>query len=300
LVSGYADLRYAESLSEFGAPRQLARSQGCLLERPLPGGARDLMGPYPLFSCRDWAALPADLEELERRAVSVVLVADPLGDAAETDLRAAFPDLLRPYKRHQVRDLERPWRAPAHHRRQLRRAAAAVEVEICADPPEHLDEWTRLYAELTERHRLVGIRAFSRSAFAAQLALPGLLAVRAERNGATVGMALWLVDGSRAHYHLGAWARAGYEVSASYAAFDTALAQLRDRNVRRVDLGGSAGDGSPGDGLERFKRGWANEERTARLCGRVLDRVSYERLARGLTTSWFPAYRSAERDLGAA
>jgi hypothetical protein len=299
LVSGYADSCYAQSLAEFGTPRALPRCGGWLLERPLADGAYDLMGPYPLFACRAWAGLADDLEALEDQAVSVALVADPLGDADERELRQAFPDLMRPYKRHQVRDLERPWQPPAHHRRQLRRAAAAVEVEVCAEPLRHLDDWMRLYSLLAERHRLVGIRAFSRSAFQRQLALAGLVAVRAERDGVTVGMTLWLLDGRRAHYHLGAYSREGYDVSASYAVFDGALRQLRDSGARWVDIGGPAGDGTAA-GLERFKRGWANDERIAHLCGRVLDRRAYQRLAGGRAADWFPAYRASERDLGAA
>jgi GNAT acetyltransferase-like protein len=294
LVSGYADFRYAESLAEFGEPRALPLSEGWLLERPVPGGgAHDLTGPYPLFACGNWAGLPADLEALENRAVSAVLVADPLGGADERDLERAFPDLMRPYKRHHVLDLHRQGRLPEHHRRHIRRAAAAVEVVVCGDPARQLDDWTRLYSSLVERHGLGGIRAFSRDAFARQLALPGLVAVRAERDGATVGMALWLEDAPTAHYHLAAYSPEGYEVSASYAIFDRALRHLRAQGVRWVDLGGSPDSGSA-EGLERFKRGWASDERTAYLCGRVLDRGAYERLAAGRSGEWFPAYRAAE------
>jgi hypothetical protein len=300
-VSRYADAGYARSLIEFGEPRALPLSEGWLLERPVPGGdGRDLMGPYPLFACRDWAALASDLEALEGSAVSVVLVADPLGGADAGDLRRAFPDLMRPYKRHYVRDLEQPGNMPLHHRRHIRRAAAALDVVVCTDPTLQLDDWTRLYSGLAERHGLVGIRAFSRAAFARQLGLPGLVAVRAERNGATVGMALWFEDAPDAHYHLAAYSPEGYEVSASYAIFEHALHHLRARGVRWVDLGGSTGTGSATDGLERFKRGWASGARTAYLCGRVLDRAAYERLAAGLSREWFPAYRVAERDLGGA
>jgi Acetyltransferase (GNAT) domain len=283
---------YVASLSEFGGPRPLPRSGGWLLEREIAGAAaRDLMGPYPLFACADWDVLPEDLEELDG-AVSVVLVADPLTAAGEAELPRAFPDRVAPFKRHHVRDLEATARLPEHHRRHVRRASRAVEVELCADPAAHLDDWVGLYARLAERHGLTGIQAFSREAFRRQLALPGLVAVRAERAGETVGMALWLEDAPNAWYHLGAYSDAGYEVSASYALFAGALAELRERGVRHVDLGGAAGGADADDGLVRFKRGWATEERTAFLCGRVLDREAYDRLAAGSETDWFPAYRA--------
>ena len=145
------------------------------------------------------------------------------------------------FKPHQVRDLDRPPALPNHHRRRIRRAARAVEVEVCTDPMAHLEEWTRLYAGLVARHRVTGIAAFSRAAFRRQLGLPGLVALRAEREGRTVGMALWFEDAPNAYYHLAAYAPEGYEVSASYALFAVAFDQLRERGVRWVGLGGPAG-----------------------------------------------------------
>jgi hypothetical protein len=287
---GYSNAGYAASLSEFGEPRRLPLSGGWLLERPVPDrSGTDLMGPYPLFSCPNWDALAADVDALEGSAVSVVLVADPLGDVGEADLRRAFPDHLIPFRRHHVRDLERRVDLPAHHRRHIRRAASAVEAEICADPLLHLDDWVRLYAGLAARHELTGIRAFSPTAFRRQLELPGMIAIRAERGGDTVGMALWLEDAPKAYYHLAAYSAEGYEVSASYALFQLAFDHLRELGVRRVNLGG--GTGSQDDGLVRFKRGWATEERVAHLCGRVLDRPAYAGLTRRGASDWFPAYR---------
>jgi hypothetical protein len=283
----YSDAGYAESLSEFGVPRGLPRSGGWLLERPVPdGSASDLVGPYPLFSCADWGGLAADLDELEGAAVSAVVVADPLTAPGREQLQEAFPDLVVPFKRHQLRSLDEPLELPTHHRRQLRRAVDAVGVEACERPIDHLDDWVRLYASLAERHGLTGMRAFSRTAFRRQLQLPGMVAMRAERDGETVGVALWLEDAPNAYYHLAAYSPAGYEVSASYALFAAAFDHLRELGVRLVELGGA-----DSDGLLRFKRGWATGERVAHLCGRVLDRAAYDRLAR--SSDWFPAYRDA-------
>jgi hypothetical protein len=283
----YSDAGYAESLAEFGTPRALPRSGGWLLERPVPdGSASDLVGPYPLFSCANWEGLAADLDELEGAAVSVVVVVDPLAGVDQPELRRAFPDHVVPFRVHHVVDLDRPVDPPAHHRRHIRRASEAVEVEVCAEPVRYLDDWIGLYAGLVDRHGLTGIRAFSPTAFRRQLELPGMVAVRAERGGETVGMALWLEDAPHAYYHLAAYSPAGYEVSASYALFPAAFERLRELGVRYVELGGAERGG-----LTRFKRGWATGERVAHLCGRVLDRAAYARLAG--PSDWFPAYRDA-------
>lgn len=294
---GYSHPGYAESLSEFGVPRALPRCGGWVLERPIAGtSARDLTGPYPLFACADWSALSDDLDETNDM-VSLVVVVDPLASVEASELKRAFPDLVRPLKCHFIRDLEQPADATAHHRRDVRRAARAVEVEACARPLEHLDDWVALYAELVARHGLAGVSAFSRASFRRQFALPGLIVLRAERHGRTVGMTLWLEDGANAHYHLAASSAEGYEVGANYALVAAALEHLRRRGVRWVNLGGVPAAASRG-GLAYFKRGWANSERPARLCGRILDRTTYLQLAAsGQPPTWFPQYRATERDL---
>jgi len=302
----YADPGYARSLCEFGVPRALPRCGGSVLERAIDGtSARDLMGPYPLFACADWSRLADDLEDLGDSMVSLVLVVDPLAHVEASQLERAFPDRSQTFKRHFIRDLEEPGGTTAHHRRSVRRAARAVEVEVCAEPLERLDDWMGLYDELVARHGLVGVSAFSRASFRGQFALPGLIALRAARHGRTVAMTLWFEDAPNAHYHLAASSREGYEVGASYALVAAALEHLRERGVRWVNLGGVPAAGSRDDGLAYFKRGWASGERPARLCGRILNQTVYAQLAsrgrgRGAYAAWFPAYRAIEPDSAGA
>lgn len=297
-MTGYRHPVYARSLRDIGDPRHLPRSGGWILERPIGvDGLRDAMGTYPLFDCRNWSGLPADLEELGGRMVSVTVVPDPLAGFGGPDaLREAFRDLVRPFKTHYVRDLSRPVEPSRHHRRNVRRALERGVVERCDDPSLHLDEWATLYAALVDRHDIEGPAAFSRRAFEKQLRVPGIEAFRARREGTTVGMTLWYVGDGRAHYHLGAYDAAGYELGASFALFQVALEHLRERGVLRVDLGGGAGlEDDPADGLARFKRGWATGTRKALLCGRILDPGAYGRLAPDTDVGgYFPAYRARE------
>ncbi|MGY1670989.1 GNAT family N-acetyltransferase [Geodermatophilus sp. SYSU D00710] len=292
---GYGDPRYVASLAEFGDPVRLPGSGGWVLDRPVPRSqCHDLMGPYPLFACRDWSRLGGDLEDLAENFVSVVLVADPLGGADLPMLRTAFPHHVKRFKQHLVRDLTAPVSLPMHHRRQLRRAERCVDVEVCLRPLDHLDDWVDLYSHLVARHAVTGVSAFSSQSFREQLAMPNMIAVRAVRDGVTVSMALWLQAAQRAYYHLGASTSSGYEVGASYAVFAAALEHLAKRGIRHVDLGGSAGAGPHSDGLFRFKRGWANLEVPAYLCGRVLDPRRYLELSGAAhdAVGWFPAYRA--------
>lgn len=295
---GYAHPAYAAALAEIGRPRRLSHSDGWVLERPIPGtDLHDAVGCYPLFACARWDGLERDVRELTG-VVSLTLVTDPFGAYDAALLARCFPDRCVAFKEHFVTDLRRPDDAivSRHHRRNVLRARRAVDVEVCARPLDRLDDWAALYAHLVRRHDVRGPAAFSRRSLAAQLAVPGIVALRADRGGETVGMTLWYERDDVADYHLGAYSEAGYAHGAASAIFAAALAHFRDR-VRWLALGAGAGVASDGeDGLSRFKRGWATGTRTAYLCGRVLDAPAYAALApghgAGVAPGYFPAYRA--------
>ena len=166
--TGYLHAGYADSLSEFGSPRPLVASGGWILERDIPGtDARDAMGCYPIFSCRDWSLIRDDLEQIGNRLVSLVLVADPFGNHSKDLLCRTFKDLVIPFKEHFITDVER---SPAsfvskHHQYYARKALEEVNVERCNDPARMLNEWSTLYDALVRRYQLSGIKAFSPAAF---------------------------------------------------------------------------------------------------------------------------------------
>ncbi len=294
---GYRHPAYGAALSEFGTPHALSRSGGTLLIRPVPGTADlDAMGPYPIFACDDWGALAADLAELEGELVSVALVADPCGGWSREQLDAAFPDCRFAYKEHHVVELapDPVARATKHHRQYARRGLRNVKVEVVADPGSLLDDWVDLYGGLVARHGIVGISAFSRSSFRAQLAVPGLVAFRAIAGDEVAGAALWYCDHDIAYWHLAAYSELGYRLDASYALLAFALEHFaRPGEVRLASLGAGAGVDTAGAGLDRFKAGWATGTRTAHFCGRILDHERYAALAspRSGEGGFFPAYR---------
>ncbi|HPF71635.1 MAG TPA: GNAT family N-acetyltransferase, partial [Candidatus Krumholzibacteria bacterium] len=214
--------------------------------RSIPGGGgrRDATGCYPLFRCRDWSGLPDDLARLKADGlVSLVLVADPLGGAPAGGFGAVFGDLARPWKQHFLVDLDGREPGSAHHRRNARRFLRHAGIEVSTAPSTELDTWCRLYDALVQRHHVTGIARFTRRAFAEQLALPGVLLVKAvTADGGAAGMQLWLTDGDRAWHHLSGYAPAGYRWGgASYALMQASLAELAARGVRTVDLGAGAG-----------------------------------------------------------
>jgi hypothetical protein len=298
-MNGYLHAGYAQSLAEFGTPRFLPHSKGWILERPIGGsGARDAMGPYPLFCCQDWSGIAADLAELGGQLVSLAAVADPFGGFDEADLRGWF-DVVAPFKTHFLVDLARDPLATItkHHRYYARRALDSTRVEFVECPQSCLEEWIELYGVLIRRHEVRGMRAFSAEAFRRQLEVPGLVVLRAENRGETVGMHLWYVQRGVAYSHLMALSERGYELSASYALYHRAIELFGEGGRHQaawLNLGAGAGLAASGDGLTRFKGGWANASRTAYFVGKILDRARYGKLAMDTTSGHFPAYRQGE------
>ncbi len=299
-ATGYLHPGYAASLAEFGVPRELPRSGGRVLERPIPGtGAWDAMGCYPVFTCRSWERLPADIAELSDRLVSLVLVTDPFASLDQAVLDACF-DLVQPFKRHYVVDLSVPFEdfVNKHHRYYARRSGRTIEFEVCEEPSRYAREWICLYDHLTKRHNIRGLRAFSPASFRRQLSLPGMVLIVGRQHDQIVGAHLVAIQGGVAYSHLAAFSSAGYESNAAYGIYWRTLEYLRARGVSSFDLGGAAGlqEGST-DGLSQFKHGWSNATRLAYLCGRVFDPHQYSQIChrRGAWgTDYFPAYRAGE------
>ena len=272
-MTGYLHSGYADSLSEFGEPRLLPKSQGWILERTIPGScSRDAMGCYPLFSCRDWSRLDEDLEDLGTDWISLSLVTDPFGSYDTALLKKCFKDLVIPFKEHFVVDLTRPMRGyvSAHHYRYATKALRTIDVIKCEKPTDYVDKWTGLYQHLIKRHSIKGISAFSRNSFLKQLEVPGLVLFRACRQNELVGMTAWYVQEDSAYYHLGAYSATGYKLHASFALFWAAIEYLTETGSKRLNLGAGAGvHGNSEDGLTRFKMGWSTGTQTAYLCGRI-------------------------------
>ena len=150
---------------------------------------------------------------------------------------------------------------------------------------------------MIERHNITGIAAFSRESFAGKFNVPGMVAIRAVHNDATVGMLLWYEQGNRAYYHLGAYSTLGYQLRASFALFDYSIRYFAEQQFEWLNLGAGAGLGSAQSGLNRFKQGWSTGTRTAYFCGRVFNRQKYQEVVMAgnvPATDYFPAYRRGE------
>ena len=301
-MTGYLHPLYAQSLSEFGTPVELPQCGGWFLERPIPDSdLKDAMGCYPLFCCTDWSKLPADVQEVKDKYVTISMVADPFAPITNLDF-LRFLQLVRPFKKHFVIDVSDlgDQHINRHHRYYAERALKKIQVTLADNPKACLDDWLRLYAILVERHRLRGIKAFSKTAFAIQFKVPGLVIFRASRNGRTVGMHLWYLQSGIAYSHLAAFDQEGYSLGAAYALHWFAIQEFKRnyaQELRWIDLGAGAGvDDDARDGLSVFKRGWATDQKVKYFCGSVCNWENYRLLAGTdqISSGYFPLYRRGE------
>jgi hypothetical protein len=298
MVTGYLHPQYAESLSEFGTPRELPRCGGWILQRQIPGFPdHDAMGCYPLFCCQDWSKLHLDLENIGNDLVSLVLVTDPFGEYTPDYLHQCFKNVVAPFKNHYIVDLRHSINdiVSKYNRKYSRKALKSVYVEKCQDPTKHIEEWIALYSVLIDRHQIEGIRAFSKPAFAKQLSLPGMVMFRALFEGTTIGAHLWYVQGNVAYSHLSAYSPTGYELRASYALQWSAIEYFADK-VRWLNQGAGIKPDST-DGLSKFKKGWSTGTQPTYFCSRIFDQARYSEIvkAKGISaTDYFPAYRKGE------
>lgn len=279
----YASRDYAEALSHVGRSVEVPEWQGFVLERSIAAAGADAVGPYPLTVLPKAADIAGGLARLADLAlVSVVTVPDPLQGA---DL-SAFP-IRRPFKTHQL--IDGPFAPSKHHAERIRRGHRRCRVER-RRLADHLDDWRRLYAGLVERRSVGGTADFPDSYFAMLAQAPALEAFVAEIGSEVVAMTLWFACEGVIYNHLTASNAAGYANGASFALYDAAIQHFADQGV--MNLGGGAGHADdPADGLAAFKRGFANREVVAEVCGAVLDGTRYAALSAGKATGFFPAYR---------
>ncbi len=179
-----------------------------------------------------------------------------------------------------------------HHRAELRRAGRRCEARKIA-LADHLQDFTRLYEVLSARHALGESHRFEAAHFAHLAAHPeDFPTFGAFVEGRLVSAHIWARHGRFAHSHLAASDAEGYTAGAAYAVNDLAIRTFAGSTL--INLGGVA-DGSAGDGLARFKAGFANATRRAFLCGMVADQEAYDRLsaplAAGGPSDYFPRYR---------
>ena len=284
LLPGRRPPLYLPSLDTWAIPRPIGQT-----------GHWDAMGPYPVTPLEPTSDLDEVREILNAAGlVSWVGVTDVLQPNLPR-LDDIF-DYTRSFKTHHLvdRSLNEP-RYTKHHRYEVRRAQRTCETRVIS-LHAHLTAWKALYADLISRHAIGERQQFS-DAYMEMLAdSPDVTPIGAFVDEELVSAHLWVTGEDGVHSHLAASNPAGYRCGASYAVYDHAISHFTNHTL--IDLGGVASaEDATSSGLARFKKGFANAERTNFIVGLVGQPAVYHELCEERSDSptdpaYFPAYRS--------
>ncbi|HZZ90103.1 MAG TPA: GNAT family N-acetyltransferase [Caulobacteraceae bacterium] len=287
----YASSLYAEALAHVGEPVRVDAWDSFVIARSLPfGEGLDATGAYPMAVFSPNADLQGGLESLACTGlVSLVLVPDPFASPSPQQLAGAFA-LCRPFKTHYLVETANGVSFTKHHRDRVRRGARRCRIERVT-LADHLAGWGELYAGLADRRAIRGVADFPPAYFARLAQASELVALAAFVDDHLAAMTLWFEHGGVVYNHLTASDAVGYANGANFALYGAAIDVFA--GAAMMNLGGGAGfDDDPDDGLAAFKRGFANAETRALICGAILDPRRYAALTAGRpATNFFPAYR---------
>ena len=155
---------------------------------------------------------------------------------------------------------------------------------------DELAEFATAYEQTMRRTEAVERYFFGRDYYRAALDFPlSWLLVARGPEGEAGAVAITATSDGLLHYFLGGTSDSALEQS-PFKNVVVAMLDLSDELGLPLNLGGGV---TPGDGLERFKRGFANSELTFHTHEIVCDRDEYDRLSAGTDAGgFFPAYRA--------
>jgi hypothetical protein len=265
-----------------------------LIVREIPAGGRDAVSPYGypgIVPTGERAPpQPLDPEQVDWAAtglVSVFLRGTALGPHPVSGVERSVL---------QISDPARPRKSRMSDRQQIRKNEArgyrsAVVPGPRSDEPERAG-FRRAYGQTMARTGASERYSFDRGWFDAALSSSRswLVSVRAPE-GEVAAASIGVLSDGALHYFLSASADEHLR-AAPMKNLIVALQDLSEKLGAPLNLGGGL---RPGDGLEEFKRGFANSRAPFLSHEIVSDREAYERLAAGRPKGdFFPAYRAPD------
>jgi hypothetical protein len=259
-----------------------------LVVRPIPGSdRRDAISPYSYPGARVSGG-PVDRDAVDLAASGLVSafvrdrLGEPLAFTAGTDRSVVL-----------VSDPARPRKSRMSDRQQIRKNEAAGYAVAVASGPDAsaaaLDGFLAVYTETMRSVDAAERYFFDRGYFQALLASPltWLFAVSGP-DGDCAAAALLVRSDGFLHYYLSGTADAHRRRAPSKNLIVAATDHAEAAGLP-LNLGGGV---TPGDGLEEFKRGFANTELPFRTHELVCDPAAYAELSAGRPDSgFFPLYR---------
>lgn len=262
-----------------------------LVVRPIPGTDRlDAISPYAYPGARtEGDPIDAAALDLAGSGLVSVFVRDRIGNP---------PAFAHPTARSVVllADPDLPPKSRMSDRQQIRKNdAAGYSARRVAGPRVGGSDLDGFLAAYTETMQAVGAGEryfFGRDYFSALLLFPrSWLVIVDGPEGDVAAAALVAVSDGLLHYYLSGTAAAHRRRAPSKNLIVAAAALAADLGMP-LNLGGGV---KPGDGLEEFKRGFANRELPFHTHELICDYGAYAELSRGRDAAgFFPLYRAPD------
>ncbi len=292
-VEADAFFRSREFLTAEGVTHTLAADDGTnrvyvpLVVRPIPGSDRlDAISPYSYPGARvEGGPIDPSTIDLAGSGLVSAFVRDRLGEplafTGATDRSVVL-----------VSDPAEPRKSRMSDRQQIRKnEAAGYEISRVTGPEAGDEALAGFLAAYTETMRVVDAADhyfFGADYFRTLLASPltWLITVTGP-DGDCAASALAVRSDGFLHYYLSGTADA-HRRGAPSKNLIVAATDFAEELGLPLNLGGGV---KPGDGLEEFKRGFANTELPYRTHELICDPDAYAELSAGREGDFFPAYR---------
>ena len=242
-----------------------------------PGAGVTGDGPAPAAGDVDWSATGLVSVFGRERLAADPWLADPPERSRVLVHDPAIERRVRPRLAEQVRANEREgW---------------AIETVPGPDSaPADRDGFAAAYEQTMRRAGAAERYFFARDYFDAVLSFERSWLLVARRDGAAGAAAIAAVSDSILHYYLGGTADPARDAS-PFKTVVVAMLDLADELGLSLNLGGGV---TPGDGLEEFKRGFANADLPFHTQEIVCDPQAYAELTTDRDAGgYFPAYRAS-------
>ncbi len=260
-----------------------------LVVRSIPGTDRlDAISPYSYPGAKTQGPpIDATAIDLSDSGLVSAFVRDRLGDP---------PAFTNPTDRSVVllSDPELPRKSRMSDRQQIRKNSDTGYVaRVCSGPEASAADLDGFHTVYTETMRVVDAADnyfFDRDYFAKLLRFPRSWVVTVDGpEGDVAASALAAISDGFLHYYLSGTADA-HRRRAPSKNLIVACTELAEELGMPLNLGGGV---KPGDGLEEFKRGFANREMAFRTHELICDPATYAELSEGRDAEgFFPLYRA--------
>lgn len=264
----------------------------------------DLSTIYP-FTTQPLIYIPYQCTYKSQGLVSGVFITDPLEENVTLDtLKLMECDNVKvePYKTHAVVDLQsyNSSKLPTNHKRNIKKCKekGGLFVTISTNPVDMHGGVKVFYDTLKERHSIkeTSWTNYSYEQIEQLLKVPGtvlfeVVKERWEGGREIFNLSLFYIDRENVYYHLSSQSDDGYRLNSNFIMMDEAINFFKRLGLNKLLIGGKA-DGSAGEGLWRFKSGFATETRENYIIKVIYDQEKYATMSKGKEGNFFPLYRS--------